>query len=101
MKVIINEKQFDALKDNDIKMAVIEITIPMAYLSPKDRFQIIPYWKTLEDRVYILNRGVGRSISRNSINVRGVFGGEQEEEMNEFLNKVRDEYWEKVKQYYK
>jgi predicted regulator of amino acid metabolism with ACT domain len=112
MKLIITEEQLSTLKDSldghlpgenePIRYAVIEITIPMAYLSPKWNFQIVPLWHTIQDRIYI-NKGVagGKSISTKSIKIRKIFGEDQKEEMERYLHKIREEYWESVKQYYK
>lgn len=97
MKILITEDQL-----NNIRMAVIEITAPLASLSPKDRFQIVPYWKTLEDKIYILKGSAGgKTISTRNIKVRGVFDYDDKEKMGEFLDKVRDEYWQEVKHYYR
>lgn len=97
-------KQMMCLTENEISIdqAVIEILIPMAYLSPKDRFQIVPYWKTKEPKIYIVKGSAGgKTISTKNIKVLNVFKQDQTEEMNSFLNKIREEYWEAVKHYYK
>lgn len=101
MKIVITEEQL-RLIESKISQAVIEIKAPLAYLSPKDRFQIVPYWKTLEDKIYIV-KGVagGKTISTKNIEVHKVFDEDEKMEMVEYLNKLREEYWEKVKHYYK
>lgn len=90
MKILITEQQFNMLKNSNIKMAVIEITIPMAYLSSKYRFQVVPYWKTLEDKIYITKGSAGgKTISTKNIEVLGVFEEDEKEEMKIFLNKKK------------
>jgi hypothetical protein len=70
--------------------AVIEITKPLARMEEKYYYQIVPYWKTKEDKIYINKGASGRkTISTDNIKVLKTFKGEDNPEMKEYLNKLR------------
>lgn len=71
--------------------AVIEITKPLAYMSPEMYYQATPLQHTQGEKIYV-NKGSagGVSISTKHIKVLKVFNQNQKEEMNDFLTKLRD-----------
>lgn len=75
----------------DSDYAVIEITKPMAYMSPDKYFQAVPYQHTQGERIYI-NKGSagGVSISTKHIKVLKLFNQNERNEMDGFLNNIRD-----------
>jgi hypothetical protein len=74
----------------NIKYAVIEIKIPMAYMSWEKYFQIVPYHNTLGGRVQVKKSdGNIRSISTKNIKVLKVFNENEKEEMNRFIQELR------------
>ena len=70
---------------------VIKITKPLSRMSAKDYYQAVPLWKTLQDRLFIKKSGKGLSISTKNIEVLKKFKENEKEEMNKYLNKLKDE----------
>ena len=78
--------------ENDLKggVAVIEVLIPMSFMNEKYRFQSVPYWKTLEDKIYINKGSAGqKTISTDNIRVLKVFDGQEKERIENYLNQLR------------
>lgn len=74
-----------------VDQAVIEITKPLAFLSSKYRYQIVPHWKTKEDLIYVKKGSAGnKTISTKNIKVLRVFGEDEKEEMNKYLDDLRN-----------
>jgi hypothetical protein len=77
-------------EETEPEYAVIEITKPLARMEEKYYYQIVPYWKTKEDKIYINKGASGRkTISTDNIKVLKTFKGEDNPEMKEYLNKLR------------
>lgn len=71
--------------------AVIKITKPLAFLSPKYQYQIVPHSKTKEEKIYIKKGASGnKTISTKNIEVLKVFQDDEKEKMNKFLDSLRD-----------
>jgi hypothetical protein len=73
-----------------IDQAVIEITKPLSFIPLKYYYQVVPYWKTKQDTIFISKGGVGKTISTKNIRVLRVFSQEEEQEMMEYLNNLRE-----------
>ena len=70
--------------------AVIEILKPLAYMNPKYYYQAVPYFKTLEDRIYVRkNASDYKSISTKNIKVLKIFNQDNKEEMMGYLERLR------------
>jgi GNAT superfamily N-acetyltransferase len=69
--------------------AVIEITIPMAYLPLKYYFQAIPVHHLQSDRVYVNKGAGGKSISTKNVKVLKTFKYDEKDEMEAYLNELR------------
>lgn len=78
-------------EDDTSKLAVIEILIPIAYLNPKDYFQIVPYHSTKERLISIKKGSAGsKSISTKNIKVLKVFDKSQHDAMKQYLDSLRN-----------
>jgi DNA-directed RNA polymerase subunit RPC12/RpoP len=54
--------------------ALIEILSPLAFMDEKYRFQIVPYWKTQQPKIYIKKGSAGsKTISTDNIKIHKVF----------------------------
>lgn len=71
--------------------AIIEILIYMAYMLPKNYFQIVPFDR-LSDRLISVkkSRGEPKMISTKNIKVIKTFMKGQEDEMNGYLDRLRN-----------
>ena len=50
--------------------AIIEILSPLAYMDEKYRYQVVPYWKTKEKKIYIKKGASGhKTISTKNIKI--------------------------------
>ena len=79
--------------ESEIEMpdyAVIEIIIPMAYLPLKYYFQAIPIHHLDSDRIYVNKGAGGKSISTKNIKVLKTFKYNEKDEMESYLNNLRD-----------
>jgi GNAT superfamily N-acetyltransferase len=71
--------------------AVIEITIPMAYMDPKYYYQAVPINQLDSDRIYIWKGSAGgKSISTKSVRVLKTFKYNEKDEMEAYLNQLRN-----------
>ena len=76
--------------NSNVKHAVIEILSPLAYMSDEYRFQIVPYLKTKEDKIYIKKGSSGnKTISTKNIKVHKVFTDSEEDKMKEYLEDLK------------
>jgi L-amino acid N-acyltransferase YncA len=75
----------------EAQTAVIEITKPLAYMNLKNYIQAVPYHATKEDLIFI-NKGASgaKSISTKNIKVLKVFNSENTQEIEEFMNAMRN-----------
>jgi hypothetical protein len=78
-----------------IDQAVIEITKPLSFMPLKYYYQVVPYWKTKQDTIFISKGGVskggvGKTISTKNIRVLRVFSQDEEQEMMDYLNNLRE-----------
>lgn len=88
MKEFIRKRLREEL-DTD-KTAVIEITIPLAYISSdKYYYQAVPYWKTFANRIFVTKGNGSASISTRNIKVLKTFDYDQKEEIQNYLNQLR------------
>ncbi len=70
--------------------AVIEITIPIAYMDPKYYYQAIPEHFLDSDRIYIWKGSAGgKSISTRNVKVLKTFKYSEKDEMEAYLNELR------------
>lgn len=77
-------------ESDGIDQAVIEITKPLSFLPLKYYYQVVPYWRTKQDTIFITKGGVGKTISTKNIRVLRVFSREEEQEMMDYLNNLRE-----------
>jgi hypothetical protein len=71
--------------------AVIEITIPIAYMDPKYYYQAVPINQLDSDRIYIWKGAAGgKSISTKSVRVLKTFKYNEKDEMDVYLNQLRN-----------
>lgn len=76
----------------DTEYAVIEILKPSSRMPLKWYFQAVPLHKTKEDKIYIKRGPAGTlTISTKNIKVRKTFKKSEKEEMDKYLEKLRDE----------
>ena len=76
----------------DPEYAVIEILKPSSRMPSKWYFQAVPLHKTKEDKIYIKRGPAGTlTISTKNIKVRKTFKKSEKEEMDKYLEKLRDE----------
>jgi hypothetical protein len=72
--------------------AVIEILKPSSRMPLKWYFQDVPLHKTKEDKIYIKRGPAGTlTISTKNIKIRKIFKKSEKEEMDKYLEKLRDE----------
>jgi len=72
--------------------AVIEILKPSSRMPLKWYFQEVPLHKTKEDKIYIKRGPAGiLTISTKNIKIRKIFKKSEKEEMDKYLEKLRDE----------
>jgi hypothetical protein len=70
--------------------AVIEITIPIAYLDPKYYYQAVPVHQLDSDRIYIWKGSAGgKSISTKSVRLLKTFKYTEKDEMEAYLKELR------------
>jgi len=90
MKALIKQ----LLRENILELpdyAVIEITIPIAYMDPKYYYQAVPIHQLESDRIYILKGAAGgKSISTKSVRVLKTFKYDEKDEMESYLNQLRN-----------
>jgi hypothetical protein len=83
----------------DPEYAVIEILKPSSRMPLKWYFQAVPLHKTKEDKIYIKRGPAGTlTISTKNIKVRKTFKNSEKEEMDKYLEKLRDEDTKKGEQ---
>ena len=83
----------------DPEYAVIEILKPSSRMPSKCYFQAVPLHKTKEDKIYIKRGPAGTlTISTDNIKVRKTFKKSEKEEMDKYLEKLRDEDTKKGEQ---
>ncbi len=82
--------------DEQFEYGVFEIMIPIAYLDMKYYFQARPMREINSDRVFIKKGAAGhKSISTKNIKLLKTFNiPSQENEMEEYLNQLRNSYLE-------
>jgi len=79
-------------ESTDDKYAVIEITKPSSRMPSKWYFQAVPLNKTKEDKIYIKRGSAGTlTISTKNIKIHKTFKNSEKEEMDKYLEKLRDE----------
>ena len=77
---------------SDAEYAVIEITKPMSRMQQKWYFQAVPINKTQHDKIYIKRGPAGiLTISTKNIKIHKTFKNSEKEEMDKYLEKLRDE----------
>jgi hypothetical protein len=90
MKTLIKQ----LLRENILELpdyAVIEITIPIAYMDPKYYYQAVPVHQLESDRIYIWKGAAGgKSISTKSVRVLKTFKYTEKDEMEAYLNQLRN-----------
>ncbi len=90
MKTLIKQ----LLRENILELpdyAVIEITIPIAYMDPKYYYQAVPVHQLQSDRIYIWKGAAGgKSISTKSVRVLKTFKYTEKDEMEAYLNQLRN-----------
>ena len=90
MKTLIKQ----LLRENILELpdyAVIEITIPIAYMNPKYYYQAVPAHQLEHDRIYIWKGAAGgKSISTKSVRVLKIFKSSEKDEMESYLNQLRN-----------
>lgn len=71
--------------------AVVEITIPIAYMDPKYYYQAVPINQLNSDRIYIWKGAAGgKSISTKSVKMLKTFKYGEKDEMENYLNQLRN-----------
>ena len=89
MKTLIKQ----LLRENILELpdyAVIEITIPIAYMDPKYYYQAVPVHQLESDRIYIWKGAAGgKSISTKSVRVLKTFKYTEKDKMESYLNQLR------------
>jgi hypothetical protein len=78
--------------------ALIEILSPLSFMSEKYRFQVVPYWKTQQPKIYIKKGSAGsKTISTDNIKVHKVFpeGEMSKEDIKNYVNQISQELTEK------
>jgi GNAT superfamily N-acetyltransferase len=71
--------------------AVVEITIPIAYMDPKYYYQAVPINQLDSDRIYIWKGAAGgKSISTKSVKMLKTFKYDEKDEMENYLNQLRN-----------
>ena len=71
--------------------AVVEITIPIAYMDPKYYYQAVPINQLNSDRIYIWKGAAGgKSISTKSVKMLKTFKYDEKDEMENYLNQLRN-----------
>jgi hypothetical protein len=79
-------------ESTDDEYAVIEITKPMSRMQQKWYFQAVPINKTQHDKIYIKRGPAGiLTISTKNIKIHKTFKNSEKEEMDKYLEKLRDE----------
>jgi hypothetical protein len=79
--------------------AVIEILKPSSRMPLKWYFQAVPVNKTKEDKIYIKRGPAGiLTISTKNIKIHKIFKKSEKEEMDKYLEKLRDEDTKKGEQ---
>jgi len=79
--------------------AVIEILKPSSRMPLKWYFQAVPLNKTKEDKIYIKRGPAGiLTISTKNIKIHKIFKKSEKEEMDKYLEKLRDEDTKKEEQ---
>ncbi len=90
MKTLIKQ----LLRENILELpdyAVIEITIPIAYMDPKYYYQAVPVHQLQSDRIYMWKGAAGgKSISTKSVRVLKTFKYTEKDEMEAYLNQLRN-----------
>ncbi len=90
MKTLIKQ----LLRENILELpdyAVIEITIPIAYMDTKYYYQAVPVLQLQSDRIYIWKGAAGgKSISTKSVRVLKTFKYTEKDEMEAYLNQLRN-----------
>lgn len=77
---------------NDTEYAVIEILRPSSRMPQKWYFQAVPLNKTEQDKIYIKRGPAGiLTISTKNIKIHKIFKNSEKEEMDKYLEKLRDE----------
>lgn len=77
--------------EHETKTAVIEILIPIAYMDLKNYYQTVPYHSIETGRVFIKKGSAGsKSISTKNIKVLKIFKSNETEEINDYLNQLRN-----------
>ena len=75
---------------NKDKYAVIEILGPISYMDDKYRFQVVPYWKTKEDKIYIKKGSSGtKTISTKNIKIHRVFSDSEEDNIKDYVDELK------------
>lgn len=79
------------LRENlEIQYALIEILIPIGYMSLPYYFQIVPLHQTKENKIQVkLGSAGSKTISTKNIKILKVFNSNQIEEMNTYLKELR------------
>jgi hypothetical protein len=76
----------------DTEYAVIEILKPSSRMPQKWYFQAVPLNKTEQDKIYIKRGAAGTlTISTKNIKIHKIFKNSEKEEMDKYLEKLRDE----------
>lgn len=89
MKEFIKKRLKEELDMN--KVAVIEITIPLAHISSdKYYYQAVPYWKTLANRIFVTKGNGSASLSTKNIKILKTFDYTQKDEIEQYLNQLRN-----------
>lgn len=81
----------DITENHNPDYAIIEILIYMAYMPPKDYFQVVPFDR-LSDRLISVkkSRNEPKMISTKNVKVIKTFMKGQEDEMNGYLDRLRN-----------
>ena len=94
----VGEEYISFMKSNNITeaintdYAVIEILKPSSRMPSKWYFQAVPVNKTKEDKIYIKRGPSGiLTISTKNIKIHKIFKKSEKEEMDKYLEKLRDE----------
>jgi hypothetical protein len=83
----------------DTEYAVIEILKPSSRMPAKWYFQAVPLHKTKEDKIYIKRGSAGTlTISTKNIKILKTFKKSEKEEMDNYLEKLRDKDNERKEQ---
>ena len=79
-------------EETDTEYAVIEILKPSSRVPLKWYFQSVPYHQTQEDKISIKRGSAGiLTISTKNIKILKKFKKSEKEEMDKYLEKLRDE----------